>query len=89
MEPIIRRSLIGTLAGAAASAALIATAGTVGLYLLFGAAIGAAFSASTGRISRQHDDGGSPRCATLGNFQRHRFTVAVGTNAGVERRADA
>jgi NADH dehydrogenase len=49
VKPIIRRSLIGTLAGAAASAALVATAGHVGLYLLFGAAIGAAFSASPGQ----------------------------------------
>jgi NADH dehydrogenase len=48
MNRIIRRSLIGTLAGAVASAALIATAGHAGLSLLLGAAIGAGFAASTG-----------------------------------------
>src|SRR5271167_4595827 len=48
MNRIIRRSMIGILAGGAASAALIATAGHVGLSLLLGATIGAAFAASTG-----------------------------------------
>ena len=41
--------MIGILAGGAASAALIATAGHVGLSLLLDAAIGAAFAASTGQ----------------------------------------
>ncbi len=49
MNRIVRRSLIGILAGGAASAALIATAGHVGISLLLGAAIGAAFAASTGQ----------------------------------------
>jgi len=48
MNRMIRRSLIGALAGGAASAALIATAGHVELSLLLGAAIGAAFAVSTG-----------------------------------------
>jgi NADH:quinone reductase (non-electrogenic) len=48
MNRIIRRSMIGILAGGAASAALIATADHVGLSLLLGATIGAAFAASTG-----------------------------------------
>ena len=48
MNRLIRRSLIGTLAGGVASAALIATAGHVGLSLLLGALIGAGFAASTG-----------------------------------------
>src|SRR3974390_2226706 len=48
MNRMIRRSLIGALAGGAASAALVATAGHVGLSLLLGAAIGAAFALSTG-----------------------------------------
>ena len=47
MNRIIRRSMIGILAGGAASAALIATAGHVGISLLLGATIGAAFAAST------------------------------------------
>jgi len=49
MNRIIRRSMIGILAGGAASAALIATAGHVGISLLLGATIGAAFAASTGQ----------------------------------------
>ena len=49
MNWTIRRSLIGTLAGAAASTVLIATAGHVGLSLLLGAVIGAAFAASVGQ----------------------------------------
>src|SRR5689334_2689695 len=44
MNRIIRRSLIGALAGGAASAVLIATAGHLGRSLLLGAAIGAAFA---------------------------------------------
>ena len=48
MNRMIRRSLIGALAGGAASVALIATAGHAGLSLLLGAAIGAAFALSTG-----------------------------------------
>src|SRR6516162_3866247 len=48
MNRMIRRSLVGALAGGAASVALIATAGHVGLSLLLGAAIGAAFALSTG-----------------------------------------
>jgi NADH:ubiquinone reductase (H+-translocating) len=48
MNRITRRSMIGILAGGAASAALIATAGHVGISLLLGAAIGAAFAASIG-----------------------------------------
>ena len=48
MNRIIRRSMIGILAGGAASAALIATADHVGISLLLGATIGAAFAASTG-----------------------------------------
>ena len=48
MNRMIRRSMIGILAGGAASAALIATAGHVGISLLLGATIGAAFAASTG-----------------------------------------
>ena len=46
---MIRRTVIGMLAGGAASAALIATDGHVGLSLLLGAAIGAVFAASTGQ----------------------------------------
>src|SRR5271166_1832211 len=49
MNRIIRRSMIGILAGGVASAALIATAGHVGISLLLGATIGAAFAASTGQ----------------------------------------
>jgi NADH:ubiquinone reductase (H+-translocating) len=56
MNRMIRRSLIGTVAGGAASAALIATAGHVGLSLLLGAAIGAAFAASTGPTPGAHLD---------------------------------
>jgi NADH:ubiquinone reductase (H+-translocating) len=48
MNRMIRRSLIGTVAGGAASAALIATAGHAGVSLLLGATIGAAFAVSTG-----------------------------------------
>ncbi len=48
MNRMIRRSLIGALAGGAASAALIATAGHAGVSLLLGATIGAAFAVSTG-----------------------------------------
>ena len=48
MNRMIRRSMIGILAGGAASAALIATVGHAGISLLLGAAIGAAFAASTG-----------------------------------------
>src|SRR3974377_303944 len=48
MKRMIRRSVVGALAGGAASAALIATAGHAGLSLLLGAAIGAAFALSTG-----------------------------------------
>jgi NADH:ubiquinone reductase (H+-translocating) len=49
MNRIIRRSMIGILAGGAASATLIATGGHVGLSLLPGAAIGATFAASIGQ----------------------------------------
>ena len=48
MNRLIRRSLIGIVAGGVASVALIATAGHVGLSLLLGAVIGAGFAASTG-----------------------------------------
>jgi len=48
MNRMIRRSLIGALAGGAASAALIATAGHAGVSLLLGATIGAALALSTG-----------------------------------------
>jgi NADH:ubiquinone reductase (H+-translocating) len=48
MNRMIRRSLIGTVAGGAASAALIATAGHAGVSLLLGATIGAALALSTG-----------------------------------------
>jgi len=48
MNRMIQRSLIGTLAGGAASAALIATAGHAGVSLFLGATIGAAFAISTG-----------------------------------------
>src|SRR5271157_6324475 len=48
MKRMIRRSLIGALAGGAASAALIATAGHAGLSLFLGATICAAFAISTG-----------------------------------------
>ena len=56
MNRIIRRSMIGILAGGAASAALIATAGHVGISLLLGATIGAAFAVSTGRTSGAYLD---------------------------------
>ena len=56
MNRMIRRSLIGALAGGVASAALIATGGHVGLSLLLGAAIGAAFAASTGPTSGAYLD---------------------------------
>jgi hypothetical protein len=49
MNRIIRRIMIGILSGGAASATLIATGGHVGLSLLLGAAIGAAFAASIGQ----------------------------------------
>jgi len=49
MNRMIRRSLIGALAGGVAAVALIATGGHVGLSLLLGAAIGTAFAASTGQ----------------------------------------
>ena len=49
MNRIIRRSMIGILAGGAASAALIATAGHDAISLLLGATIGAAFAASAGQ----------------------------------------
>ena len=48
MNRMIRRCLIGTLAGGAASAALVATAGHAGVSLFLGATIGAAFAISTG-----------------------------------------
>src|SRR5271165_3225588 len=48
MNRIIRRGMIGVLAGGAASAAPIATADHVGISLLLGATIGAAFAASPG-----------------------------------------
>src|SRR3974390_2641151 len=48
MKRMIRRSVVGALAGGAASVALIATAGHAGLSLLLGAAVGAAFALSTG-----------------------------------------
>ena len=48
MNRMIRRSLIGALAGGAASAALIATAGHAGVSLLLGATIGAALALNTG-----------------------------------------
>jgi hypothetical protein len=49
MNRMIQRSTIGVLAGGAASAALIGTAGRVGLSLLLGASIGAAFAAAPGK----------------------------------------
>jgi len=49
MNRMIRRSLVGALAGGAASATLVATGGHVGLSLPLGAAIGAAFAASIGQ----------------------------------------
>ncbi len=49
MNRIIRRSMIGILAGGAASAALIATADHADISLLLGATIGAAFAASIGQ----------------------------------------
>jgi len=48
MNRMIRQSLIGALAGGAASAALIATSGHAGVSLLLGATIGAALALSTG-----------------------------------------
>ena len=71
MNRIIRRSMIGILAGGAASAALIATAGHVGLNLLLGVAIRRSLCgqhrANSRRLSRQHDGGRRPRRAALGN----------------------
>ena len=49
MNRMIRRSVIGILAGAGASASLIATSGHFGVSLLLGAAIGAGFAASIGQ----------------------------------------
>ena len=49
MKRFVRRAVIGSIAGGAASAALIATAGHVGISLLLGVTIGAAFAASTGQ----------------------------------------
>src|SRR5215472_944523 len=49
MNRMVRRCMIGMLAGAAASASLIATSGHFGLSLLLGAAIGAGFAASIGQ----------------------------------------
>jgi NADH dehydrogenase len=49
MNRMIRRSLVGALAGGAASVILVATGGHVGLSLPLGAAIGAAFAASIGQ----------------------------------------
>ena len=48
MKRFVRRAVIGSIAGGAASAALIATAGHAGVSLLLGVAIGAAFAVSTG-----------------------------------------
>ena len=48
MNRMIRQSLIGALAGGAASAALIATSGHAGVSLPLGATIGAALALSTG-----------------------------------------
>jgi NADH dehydrogenase len=48
MNRMILRSLIGALAGGAASAAVIATAGHAGVSLLLGATIGAAWALSAG-----------------------------------------
>src|SRR5271157_2760729 len=56
MNRMIRRGVIGTLAGAVASFALIATAGHTGLCLLLGVAIGAAFVAGTGPTPRAYVD---------------------------------
>ena len=53
---MIRRTLIGTLAGGVASAALIATSGHFGQSLLLGAAIGAAFAMATGRTPGAYID---------------------------------
>ena len=53
---MIRRSLIGVLAGGAASAALIATIHHASLSLLLGAAIGAAFALATGSTSSAYID---------------------------------
>src|SRR3974377_569846 len=49
MNRMIRRSLLGALAGGSASATLVATGGHIGLSLPLGAAIGAAFAASIGQ----------------------------------------
>ena len=49
MNRMVRRSMIGILAGGAASAALIGTADHFGISLLLGATIGVAFAASTGQ----------------------------------------
>jgi NADH dehydrogenase len=56
MNRMIRRSLIGALAGGAASAALIATTGHAGVSLLVGATIGAAFALSIGPTSGAYLD---------------------------------
>jgi NADH dehydrogenase len=56
MNRMIRRSLTGTLAGAAASAALIATIHHTSLSLLAGAAVGAAFALATGRTPGAYID---------------------------------
>ena len=45
---MIRRTLIGIMSGGVASAALVATGGRVGVSVLLGAAIGAAFALSAG-----------------------------------------
>jgi NADH:ubiquinone reductase (H+-translocating) len=55
MNRIIRRSMIGIVAGGVASTALIATS-HVGISLLLGATIGAAFAASTGQTPSTYLD---------------------------------
>src|SRR5271165_6850138 len=56
MNRMIRRSLIGSLAGGAASTALIATAGHAGVSLLLGATIGAALALGTAPASGAYLD---------------------------------
>jgi NADH dehydrogenase len=56
MNRMIRRGLIGTLAGGLASAILIATIGHAGLSLLLGAAIGACFAMGTGPTAGAYVD---------------------------------
>jgi NADH dehydrogenase len=56
MNRMIRRSLIGTLAGGAASAALIVTIHHDNLSILLAAAVGAAFALATGRTPGAYID---------------------------------